>query len=183
VVLKSSKMTKTSSVLLVFLVVLISAFRTSDPELDPISPKSKVNFSSKNASGYFEGISGQIMFDEKNLEAGSFDITIDVASIHTGQKLKDKHAKGEDWFDATNYPSITFKSIGSSRVGNEYQTTGQLKIKDVERTATVHFSHSNGIFKGQFQVNRTDFGVGSMKGMQKHVDDLILVDFELVVES
>ena len=59
--------------------------------------------------GRFNKSSGKLSIDlEKG--TGSVDVTIDVASIDTGFKKRDDHLRSPDFFNANEFPSITFKS-------------------------------------------------------------------------
>ncbi len=53
-----------------------------------------IKFTSKDPSGVFKTLKGDIAFDEKNLDASKFNLTIDVASINTGNGMK-KHQSQE----------------------------------------------------------------------------------------
>ena len=60
--------------------------------------------------GQFSRISGTIYFDPAQRNGASVDVTIDVASITTGIRKRDEHLLSGDFFDARQYPVITFKS-------------------------------------------------------------------------
>src|SRR6201986_4380925 len=79
-----------------------------------------IAFSSDEAGGIFKGFKGSIAFDEQNPATAKFDVTIDVASINTGNGLQNKHAKSDEWFDAAKYPQIKFTSQKFVKVGNGY---------------------------------------------------------------
>lgn len=127
-----------------------------------------IAFSSDDASGIFKGFKGNIAFDEQNPAASKFDVTIDVATINTGNGLQNKHAKSDEWFDVAKYPQIHFTSQKIARVGNGYQATGDLEIHGIKKSATIPFtfkkSGTGGTFAGSFTVNRSDFKVGKPGG-------------------
>lgn len=123
-----------------------------------------IKFSGEDASGIFKTFSGNIVFDENNLAASSFAVTIDVGSINTGNGMQNKHAKGEEWFDAAKYPQIRFNSGKITKAGAGWQTTGTLEIRGVKKEVTIPFTFvpkgNEAVFAGTFNVNRNDFGVG-----------------------
>jgi len=127
-----------------------------------------IAFSSDDASGIFKGFKGNIAFDEQNPAASKFDVTIDVATINTGNGLQNKHAKSDEWFDVAKYPQIHFTSQKIARAGNGYQATGDLEIHGVKKSMTIPFtfkrSGTGGTFAGSFTVNRSDFKVGKPGG-------------------
>jgi len=61
-------------------------------------------------SGRFKDFSGTVQFDEKNLAGSSVDVTIQSASIDTGNEHRDGDLKGPSFFHSDSLPTITFKS-------------------------------------------------------------------------
>lgn len=88
----------------------------------------------------FEKISGTVVLD-RNSQSGSADITIDAASVNTGQAMLDAQMKATDFFDAANYPVITFKSGKMSLSDEPSRLTGDLTIKGVTRPVTLAVTH------------------------------------------
>jgi polyisoprenoid-binding protein YceI len=127
-----------------------------------------IAFSSDDASGIFKGFKGNVTFDEQNPAASKFDVTVDVASINTGNGLQNKHAKSDEWFDAAKYPQIHFVSQKMVKAGNGYQVTGDLEIHGVKKSTTIPFTFkktaTGGVFAGVFTVNRNDFKLGKPGG-------------------
>lgn len=119
-----------------------------------------IKFSSKDASGVFKTFGGTIVFDEKDLAKSKFDLTIDVASINTGNAMQNKHAKSADWFDADKYPSIKFVSSKIEKSDNGYKAIGSLEMHGIKKDFTVPFTFKSSTFNATFNVNRNDFKVG-----------------------
>lgn len=123
-----------------------------------------IKFSGEDASGIFKTFTGSIVFDEQSLAASKFSVSIDVASINTGNGMQNKHAKGADWFDATKYPQIVFNSSKITKAGNGWQTTGTLEMHGVKKEITIPFAFvpkgNEAVFSGTFNVNRSDYGIG-----------------------
>ncbi|PSL45389.1 polyisoprenoid-binding protein YceI [Chitinophaga niastensis] len=141
-----------------------------------ITDKYNISFSSNEAGGIFKTFKGNIVFDEQNLATSNFDVTIDVASINTGNGLQNKHAKSDEWFDAVKYPVIRYTSKKIEKAGNAYQVTGDLEIRGIKKAFTIPFTfqhNGNGAtFNGTFNVNRNDFHIGKPGG---DVSDMIKV--------
>ena len=66
-----------------------------------IDPNYSIKFSSSKAEGSFTGLKGTIEFDKNQLGNAKMDVSVDATTINTGNSLKDKHARGESWFDVT----------------------------------------------------------------------------------
>lgn len=119
-----------------------------------------IQFSSEDPSGTFTSMKGDISFDENNLAASKFDVTVDVNSINTGNGMKNTKAKGDAFFQADKYPTIKFISTKIAKTAAGYEATGTLNMHGVQKTITIPFTFSNNTFKGSFKVNRIDYGVG-----------------------
>jgi len=139
-----------------------------------IAEKYNISFSTSGVSGIFKTFSGGISFDEKNPAASKFDVTIDVASINTGNGMQNKHAKGAEWFDAAKYPAIRFTSKKVVKTASGYGATGDLQVHGITKEVTIPFtfrqSGNGGTFTGSFQINRNDFRIGDPGG---EVGDII----------
>lgn len=127
-----------------------------------------IEFSSDDAAGVFKGFKGNIAFDEQNPAASRFAVTIDAASINTGNGLQNKHAKSDEWFDVAKYPQISFQSKSIAKAGNGYQVTGDLNLHGVTKTISFPFTFqktaAGGVFTGSFTINRNDYKLGKPGG-------------------
>lgn len=161
--------------------LLVSAFTTLNTIRWKIADGYAIKFSGKDADGHFKNFSGDLVFDEKNLAASKFSVSLDVASISTGNGMKNKHARSEKWFDAKQFPTIQFASDNFSKTANGYAVEGTLDLHGVKKKVTIPFTFTNNTFKGSFAVNRLDYGVGTMEGMSKKVSNEIKLDISVPV--
>ena len=137
-----------------------------------IGAKHDVKFDSKDASGIFSELSGDIEFDSNDLSKSKFDLKIGVASINTGNALQNKHAKSDKWFDAEKYPNITFTSNKFEKTDAGYKATGTLEIKGVKKNTTIPFTFKNNAFNAKFSVDRNDFNIGKPSADVGNVIDI-----------
>ncbi len=63
-----------------------------------------------NVKGKFNKFAGSIVLENGTIKEASG--TIQVSSVDTGVQQRDDHLRSPDFFDATNYPTITFKTRG-----------------------------------------------------------------------
>ncbi len=123
-----------------------------------------IDFKSKDPSGTFKKMEGDIDFDALNLESSKFNLKIDVSSISTGNGMQNKKAQTEEWFDAKKHPMIKFVSTKVEKKGSDYSIVGNLTMKGITKTVTIPATLSESgnkiTFKGNFNVNRMDFKVG-----------------------
>lgn len=93
-----------------------------------------------NIKGSFKNIDIRVHTSDKNFETAEIDLSIEVASLSTGDALRDEHLKSEDFFDVKNYPRITFTSngIGPADPDGNYKLWGYLTLKGI--TKPVRFN-------------------------------------------
>jgi len=135
-----------------------TAFQSSDFK---ISDNYSVKFNGGDPSGEFKGLKGTITFDPANLAASKFDVSIDVASINTGNGMKNTHAQSDKWLDAVKYPVIRFTSKTIAKTANGFEATGTLDMHGVQKEITFPFTFANNIFTGGFEVNRMDYNINT----------------------
>lgn len=119
--------------------------------------------------GRFREYDGKIWIDRQNPAASKVDLTIQAASIDTGQERRDTHLRSADFFDVERYPTITFKSSKVQAKGKDlYEVTGDLTMHGVTRTVVVPVRHTGFINLGKqekagfeitFALNRKDYGI------------------------
>jgi polyisoprenoid-binding protein YceI len=168
--------------LVAFLLLTGSAFALIAAQNWQIAEGYTIEFSSADAAGVFKGFKGTISFDEQNPAPSKFDVTIDAATINTGNGLQNKHAKSDEWFDVAKYPQIHFASKSITKSANGYQATGDLSLHGVTKSVTIPFSFqktsTGGVFAGSFTVNRNDYKLGKPGG---DVGESIKIDLKIPV--
>ncbi len=128
-----------------------------------IDPNYSIRFNGNKAAGTFSGLRGQIIFTPNELASSLIDVTVDANTIKTGNETKDKHAKGQDWFDVKKYPYIKFTSSSFSKSGDTIIVSGILELHGIKKNVQIPFafseSGSKANFTGNFKVNRRDYGI------------------------
>lgn len=157
------------------LIIGSSAFTILKSQDWKIGENYTVKFTSSDPSGVFAGLKGTINFDEKNLGTSKFEVTVDVASINTGNGMQNTHAKSAQWFDAEKYPSIKFTSSAITKTATGYEAKGTLDIHGVQKEAVVPFTFQNNTFTGGFDVNRDDFNLNPSNGKAAKIIKVELV--------
>lgn len=88
--------------------------------------------------GTFSKFSGSITYDAENLAQSRASAVIEVASIHTRSDRRDNHLRTDDFFNASQFPKITFESTRWERVGEgRYRITGNLTMLEVTKPVTL----------------------------------------------
>jgi polyisoprenoid-binding protein YceI len=138
--------------------------------LDPAH--TRIGFSARHAMvtkvrGQFDEFEGTAHVDTENPAASTVNVTIQAASVTTGQAQRDGHLKSPDFFDVETYPQITFVSTDVQRDGTEWSITGDLTINALTKPVTVLFEETGEAkdpfgnlrvgFEGSVTLNRTEW--------------------------
>lgn len=124
-----------------------------------------------NVKGQFSKLSGALFFDESNLANSRVDISIEAASIRTGDDQRDAHLKSADFFDVEKFPTLTFKSAGIRIVRDgELSVEGDLTIHGVTRKVSFAvegptppskdpWGNTRIAISASTRINRKDYGL------------------------
>lgn len=144
------------------------------------SVHSQIGFAAKHlmvstVKGSFSDYTGTIQFDVADPLVISAEATIQVGSINTQNEKRDGHLKSPDFFDAANFPTITFKSTSVTKSGDNYTITGDLTMHGVTKSISIPCTIAGPIkgmqgddvigLSGQMTINRQDFGVSWNKAL------------------
>ena len=143
------------------LILAASAFTVIKSQNWTIADDYSVKFDGGDPSGEFKGLKGTVSFDPANLATSKFDVSIDVATINTGNGMKNTHAKSAMWFDAEKYPLIKFTSSAISKTASGYEAKGILELHGVQKEVSIPFTFENNVFAGNFEVNRLDYNINT----------------------
>lgn len=162
-------------------VIAISAFSIKESIQWEIKDDFSIKFTSKDPTGVFTKMDGDISFDPDDIQNARFDVKVDVSSINTGRGMQNKHAVSAKWFDAEQYPTIDFTSESFAKTASGYEVTGTLQIHGVAKEFTMPFTFENDVFSSSFTINRLDFNVGTTKGMSAKVPEELAIDITVPV--
>ena len=142
---------------------------------------SQVGFSIRHffsmVPGKFNTYEGTIAMDPKDLSKSMVEVSIDTASIDTGNKDRDSHLQSPDFFDAQKFPKMTFKSTSVVPQGtNKATMKGDLTMHGVTKPVTLEVEVLGtgpgmggrilGGFTAKGKINRQDFGVAWNKALE-----------------
>jgi polyisoprenoid-binding protein YceI len=138
--------------------------------------------------GAFGQFEAQVSYDPAQPAAARTVVTVPLKSIDTGSEEGDDEVQGSDWFDAAAHPLARFESSSvKPGAAGALEVSGTLSIKGKSRPLTVPVkvveADGRATFTGSFQINRTDFGIGTgMWAKDDVVAHPITVSFELVAK-
>lgn len=134
-----------------------------------VKPESPIQFKIKNAGITVDGTISdwevEVDFDPKKLSQSIIRGKANPESIQTGIKLRDKHLHGREYFHTQKFPFISLESKSFKAKGkNAFVGIFELQIRDVKREVEIPFALSQTgkqqKFKGEFVIDRLDFGLG-----------------------
>src|SRR3954452_2238822 len=80
-----------------------------------------------NAYGRFNEPTGMVTLDKDDASKSSFTFEVQTSKVDTANPKRDQHLQSPDFFDAKQFPTITFKSTGVKLCGdNKYEVAGDL---------------------------------------------------------
>jgi polyisoprenoid-binding protein YceI len=142
-------------------------------KIDPVH--SEIKFKVKHlvvstVTGQFNKFEGTVESDKPDFTDAKIKFEADVNSIDTKNEQRNNHLKSADFFDAANYPKLTFlsKSI-KKKSDNEYEVVGDLTIRQTTKEIKLDVVY-NGTVKGfggvdvagfemTGKLNRFDYGL------------------------
>jgi len=138
-------------------------------------------------NGVFSTGSGLVLYSTAVPDSISARIELDVESINTNNRLRDKELRSEDFLDAGRYPMIKFSSSGTMSqedaafplvsegemviYGESKQLQLPLNVKEGNGTLTI---------RSVFSIRRQDFEIDFGILMNSLVSDEIKISVELV---
>jgi polyisoprenoid-binding protein YceI len=127
-----------------------------------------------NTYGRFNDIAGTVVFDKDNPSQSSVELSVPVESLDTHNSIRERSLKGPDFFDAKQFPTMTFKSTKVEGSGDTLKVSGDLTIHGVTKPLTIDFKkggEGRGVFgemrgggETRFTIKRSDFGMNFQQG-------------------
>jgi polyisoprenoid-binding protein YceI len=150
----------------------IGAFCAEKYVIDPTH--SAINFvvphlMVSKVTGKVSFFKGSLLYDESNPRSSSVEVIMKTASIDTGDLERDNHLRSPEFFDAQQYPEITFKSTQIDENDNLTLCRGILVMHGESKEIDIPFRVLGKIkdpsgneriaIEGTAVVNRRDFGI------------------------
>jgi cytochrome b561/polyisoprenoid-binding protein YceI len=123
------------------------------------------SWSGAGINGSFGRWTSDIRFNPAALDKSKISVTVDLASVTSGDGERDSTLKSDDFFSTASHPKAVWtsgriRSLG----GNRYSADGSLSLRGVSRAVPLSFTLDlagrDAKVSGGGTLNRTDFGVG-----------------------
>lgn len=141
-----------------------------------------------NVIGRFNTAAGEVSFDKDAVQNSALKVTIDTASVDTAHAKRDEHLRSPDFFNAKEFPQITFKSTKVEKTGDKTgKLYGDLTMLGTTKPVVLDVTfNKEGVspaskletvgFSARGTVKRTDFGM-------KYGAPYISEDIQLLIEA
>jgi polyisoprenoid-binding protein YceI len=124
-----------------------------------------------NVKGEFKGVTGTLNLNSADPTKSGVEVSIDAATINTGDAQRDAHLKSADFFDAERFPTLNFKSNRVAKNEDGALTVaGDLTIHGVTRKVVFQVEGPSEPMKDPWgntriglssttRISRKDFGL------------------------
>ena len=119
--------------------------------------------------GRFDEFAVEADIDESDLTRSKGKVVVRTGSVSTREAQRDAHLSSPDFFDAEQYPEMTYVVTGIAGADGRYAITGDLTIKDVTREVVLDAEVSGPVadpwgstrmgLSATGKLNRKDFGL------------------------
>ena len=156
-----------------------------------LAPQSTVSF---EVDATLENVTG--FFGEKSLKQFSMlankpetirgVLSIQTASVSTGNSKRDNHLTQDDFFYSEKYPEAVVEVLEIEKEdGDRYLAYVKMTIrgqsKEYEVPVKISRLESGFFTSGKFRVNRNDFGIEGNVLTNRIMDDSVILRFQLLV--
>lgn len=116
-------------------------------------------------TGSFGKWSSNILFAPDALEASKVDVSIDLASVDTGDSQRDGTLTDTDFFDTSRFARASYRATRFTALGGDrYRADGTLTLRGVSKPVPLAFTLTiagdKARARGTARIDRTSFGVG-----------------------
>lgn len=137
------------------------------------SAHSSADFSVKHmvvatARGTFGHVEGTLNFDPTNVAAGTVEARVKVDTISTQQEQRDAHLKSDDFFNAEQFPWISFTSTKVEPKGDDILVHGNLTIRDNTHPVTLNAELDGFVEDSMSGTTRASFTVSGDISRQQY---------------
>lgn len=119
--------------------------------------------------GRFNEPSGHYLIDTADPAKSTIDIAIDASKVDTANKKRDDHLRSPDFFNAGEFPTISFKSKSVTKSGDKnFKVDGELTMLGVTKPVTASLNYVGEAqtpqgyksgFEAEFTIKRSEFGM------------------------
>jgi polyisoprenoid-binding protein YceI len=126
---------------------------------------SEVHFKVKHmmvstVTGAFKEFEGSMEMNGEDLKGADIMFSASIDSLDTNNEQRDAHLKSDDFFNATKFPTLNFKSTNMKKLSDEkYELIGDITIRDITKQISLSVDYIGtavdpyGQTKSGFEIN------------------------------
>ena len=130
-----------------------------DPSRSAVEFKARWMWGLVKVEGRFERFEGELELKEQP----AVTLTIEAASLETGNDKRNTHLRSADFFDTEHHPEVRFHSDDASLEGETLHVRGQLsagsRTVELELDATVRKSEGGLVIEAATEVDQRTLGM------------------------
>lgn len=126
----------------------------------------RFKYVSEETSGTLSDVDAKVTIDPSNLSAASVSGSVNVSTLSTENKMRDKHLLSDEFFDAEKFPTMKFSTGEVVKDGDSYKAKGKLVIKGISKDVTFTASEKDGVLLFKTTIFTDDFGFAVKKGRE-----------------
>jgi polyisoprenoid-binding protein YceI len=137
--------------------------------------------------GRFNDVAGGFTLDADDAGKCLFGLSLKTEGVNTNNDKRDEHLRSPDFFNAKQFPSISFKSTAVKAIKDGYEVTGDLTLHGVTKAVTFKLMGGKKAefpkgttrtgFATELTIKRSDFGMDKFAEMLS--DDVVIgIGFE-----
>lgn len=123
--------------------MLIPTVNAADYVIDNKGSHASINFKIKHLgyswlTGRFDKFGGKFSYDSANISASKIEVNIDTKSINSNHAERDKHLKGDDFLDVSDFANAKFVSTSVTEKANgKLAVSGVLTLHGVSKNIII----------------------------------------------
>jgi len=174
--------------------MLMPTVNAADYVIDDKGAHASINFKIKHLgyswlTGRFDTFGGTFSYDPANVSASKIEVNIDTNSINSNHAERDKHLRGSDFLDVSDFANAKFVSTSVTEKANgKLDVSGILTLHGVSKSIVINaetigegkdpWGGYRAGFSGTTSIALTDFAIDKNLGpASTHVQ------FELHIEG
>ena len=136
-------MHRSMTIIASFVLLLVGTVASAQSSMWTIDKnQTQVNFQIRRVPvsyvrGSFGGITGSVVWNEKEPSKSSVEVTIPTASVSTNNSTRDADLRSSNFFDVDKFPTMTFKSTAMTGTPGHFQVVGNLTLNGVTKSVTL----------------------------------------------
>jgi polyisoprenoid-binding protein YceI len=137
--------------------------------------------------GRFNEVSGKFVIDRADPSKSTFELSVKVDSVDTGNAKRDEHLRQPDYFDTKQFPTIDFKSTSVKPIDGGFEVTGDFTMHGQTKSIVVVLKGGKEVewkgvkrvgFSTEIALKRSDYGFDPTQIGLIGDEALILIDCE-----